>query len=289
MMPNVLQYPAALFGVLRAGMVVVNVNPLYTARELEHQLRDSEAEAIVILENFACTLEKALARSLPVRHVITTQIGDLLPAPRRWIANSIVRQIKKLIPPWHILIASRTVCALRHSCPRCPAQARIELTHVVEAAAAAAARTMGQGDATGSDHAAVQAMREGFESVPISGTIVIGEGERDEAPMLYIGERVGARTPGCPEIDIAVDPLEGTNLCATGASNSIAVLAASERGGLLNAPDCYMKKIIAGPACRGALDLDAPVEQDLKAIARCLDREVKDLVIVILDRPRHRN
>lgn len=163
----------------------------------------------------------------------------------------------------------------------------IELTHVVESAAAAAARTMGQGDAHRSDHAAVQAMREGFEAVSIDGTIVIGEGERDDAPMLYIGERVGAREPGCPEIDIAVDPLEGTNLCATGASNSIAVLAASERGGLLNAPDCYMSKIIAGPACRGALDLDAPVEQNLRAIARCLDREVTDLVIVILDRPRH--
>lgn len=102
MMPNVLQYPAALFGVLRAGMVVVNVNPLYTARELEHQLRDSEADAIVILENFAGTLEKALSRNLPMRHVITTQIGDLLPAPRRWIANRIVRHVKKMIPPWHI-------------------------------------------------------------------------------------------------------------------------------------------------------------------------------------------
>src|SRR5690606_36363111 len=129
---------------------------------------------------------------------------------------------------------------------------------VTEVAAVAAARTMGQGDAKAADRAAVEAMRTAFESVPVSGTIVIGEGERDEAPMLYIGERVGAvNTTGraYAEIDIAVDPLEGTNLCATGASNSIAVLAASERGGLLNAPDCYMEKIIAGPACRGALDL----------------------------------
>jgi fructose-1,6-bisphosphatase class II len=166
----------------------------------------------------------------------------------------------------------------------------LELTRVVEAAAAAAARTMGRGDAKTSDRAAVEAMRSAFESMPVAGTIVIGEGERDQAPMLYIGERVGAansKTAGYPEIDIAVDPLEGTNLCATGASNSIAVLAASERGGLLNAPDCYMDKIVAGPACRGALDLDAPVAVNLRAIANCLDRQVKDLVIVILDRPRH--
>jgi fructose-1,6-bisphosphatase class II len=166
----------------------------------------------------------------------------------------------------------------------------LELTRVVEAAAAAAARTMGQGDAKASDRAAVEAMRRAFAEVPVSGTIVIGEGERDEAPMLYIGERVGAESPDpflYPQIDIAVDPLEGTNLCATGAANSIAVLAASEKGGLLNAPDCYMEKIIAGPACRGALDIDAPVAQNLRSIARCLDREVKDLVVVILDRPRH--
>ena len=163
----------------------------------------------------------------------------------------------------------------------------LELTRVVEAAAAAAARTMGQGDPKSADRAAVEAMRAAFESVPVAGTIVIGEGERDEAPMLYIGEHVGAPLTAYPEIDIAVDPLEGTNLCATGASNSIAVLAASERGGLLNAPDCYMEKIVAGPACRGALDLDAPVAHNLQAIARCLDRQVKDLVVVILDRPRH--
>jgi fructose-1,6-bisphosphatase II len=133
-------------------------------------------------------------------------------------------------------------------------------------------------------------MRRAFEHVPIEGNIVIGEGERDEAPMLYIGERVGATPPDAvkfPAVDIAVDPLEGTNLCATGASNAIAVLAASERDGLLHAPDCYMEKIMAGPACRGALDLDAPVEDNLAAIARSLDRKVSDLVIVVLDRPRH--
>ena len=140
-----------------------------------------------------------------------------------------------------------------------------DVVHVVEEAAIAAARTMGQGDRHGSDLAAVQAMRRAFETLPIAGTIVIGEGERDEAPMLYIGEHVGAPLqPGIeyPELDIAVDPLEGTNLCATGAPNSIAVLAASEPGGLLHAPDCYMEKIIAGPACRDALDLDAPVKHN---------------------------
>ncbi len=166
----------------------------------------------------------------------------------------------------------------------------LEFVRVVEQAAISAARTMGQGDRKHSDQVAVQAMRRAFESVPIAGTIVIGEGERDEAPMLYIGEQVGAATTtgaSYPAIDIAVDPLEGTNLCATGAASAIAVLAASEPGGLLHAPDCYMDKIIAGPACRGALDLDAPVEDNLKSIASCLDREVTDLTIVVLDRPRH--
>jgi fructose-1,6-bisphosphatase II len=165
------------------------------------------------------------------------------------------------------------------------------LVRVVEEAAVACARTMGQGNAEESDHAAVQAMRQAFETVPIAGNIVIGEGERDKAPMLYIGERVGSpERPGVefPGLDIAVDPLEGTNLCSTGAPNAIAVLAASEPGGLLHAPDCYMEKIVAGPACRGALDLDAPVSQNLKSIARRLDRDVTDLTIIVLDRPRHR-
>jgi len=166
----------------------------------------------------------------------------------------------------------------------------LELVRVVEEAAVSAARTMGQGDPGAADHAAVEAMRRAFGDVPIAGNIVIGEGERDEAPMLYIGEKVGMpAVHGIehPEIDIAVDPLEGTNLCATGAPNSIAVLAAAERGGLLHAPDCYMRKIIAGPACSGALDIDAPVEDNLKAIAKRLDRPVKDLVVMVLERPRH--
>jgi fructose-1,6-bisphosphatase II len=166
----------------------------------------------------------------------------------------------------------------------------LEFAKVVEQAAIAAARTMGQGARKESDRVAVQAMRDAFERVEIDGNIVIGEGERDKAPMLYIGERVGAAAvegAAFPKIDIAVDPLEGTNLCATGAPSAMAVLAASEPGGLLHAPDCYMEKIIAGPACRGVLDLDAPVEENLKSIASCLDRNVRDLVVIVLDRPRH--
>src|SRR5678815_1020254 len=128
------------------------------------------------------------------------------------------------------------------------------------------------------------------DRIQMAGNTVIGEGERDKAPMLYIGEPVGAKAPDgiqIPRVDIAVDPLEGTNLCAQGTPNSMCVLAASEPGGLLHAPDCYMEKIIAGPACRGALDLDAPVAQNLKSIARRLDRDVEDLTIIVLDRPRH--
>jgi fructose-1,6-bisphosphatase class II len=161
---------------------------------------------------------------------------------------------------------------------------------VVETAAIASARTMGQGERKLSDQVATEAMRQTMDSIPMRGTIVIGEGERDEAPMLYIGEKVGADFPDgreVPEVDIAVDPLEGTNLCATGAPGSITVLAASERGGLLNAPDCYMEKIVVGPSCKDAVELDAPVARNLKNIAKRLDRDVEDLVIIVLDRPRH--
>jgi fructose-1,6-bisphosphatase II len=165
-----------------------------------------------------------------------------------------------------------------------------DFVHVVEEAAIASTRTMGQGDAKAADQAAVHAMRNAFEGIHMAGNIVIGEGERDKAPMLYIGEAVGAKAPDgvqYPRVDIAVDPLEGTNLCAQGTPNAMCVLAASEPGGLLHAPDCYMQKIIAGPACRDALDIDAPVKYNLKAIAHCLDRNVKDLVVMVLDRPRH--
>ncbi|MGH9730799.1 MAG: class II fructose-bisphosphatase [Candidatus Acidiferrales bacterium] len=154
----------------------------------------------------------------------------------------------------------------------------------------ACAHTMGLGDRHRADAAAVEAMRREMDTVGMDGTIVIGEGERDKAPMLFIGEKVGLASKhkdSYPAVDIAVDPLEGTNLCATGEPNAITVLAASEKGGLLHAPDLYMEKIVVGPTCRGAVELDAPVKDNLKAIARRLDRLVEDLVVIVLDRPRH--
>jgi len=166
----------------------------------------------------------------------------------------------------------------------------LELLRVVEQAAIACAHTMGQGDRHGSDRVAVEAMRKTLDEIPIDGTIVIGEGERDEAPMLYIGERVGQAAhgvPDLPQVDIAVDPLEGTNLCATGAPNAIAVLAAASKGGLLHAPDLYMEKLVVGPRARHAVSLDRPVKQNLKSIAKALDRKVEDLVVMVLERDRH--
>src|SRR5262245_24237702 len=170
----------------------------------------------------------------------------------------------------------------------------LEFLRVVEQAAIACAHTMGQGDRHGSDHVAVEAMRRVMDTVPIDGTIVIGEGERDAAPMLYIGEKVGMAhsLPGglasrFPQVDIAVDPLEGTNLCATGAPNAIAVLAASSHGGLLHAPDLYMEKLVVGPTSRDVVSLDAPVSDNLQAIAARLGRGVEDLVVIVLDRERH--
>ena len=162
----------------------------------------------------------------------------------------------------------------------------LDFLSVVEQAAIACAHTMGQGDGEAADQAAVESMRRSLDEVAIEGTIVIGEGERDAAPMLYIGEKVGTGG-GAPEIDIAVDPLEGTNLCATGAPNAITVLAASDKGGLLHAPDLYMEKLIVGAPARGSVDLDAPVAANLEAIARSLRRRIEDLVVMVLDRPRH--
>jgi fructose-1,6-bisphosphatase II len=171
-------------------------------------------------------------------------------------------------------------------------QLGLELLRVVEQAAIASARTMGTGDRHKADQAATETMRHVMDNVPMDGTVVIGEGERDEAPMLFIGEKVGAAVHNqghqYPAVDIAVDPLEGTNLCATGAPNAITVLAASEKGGLLHAPDLYMEKIVVGPSCKGAVDLDAPVMDNIRAIARRLNRDKEDLVIVVLDRPRHK-
>ena len=167
----------------------------------------------------------------------------------------------------------------------------LDFLRVTERAAIACALTMGQGDRHKSDQVAVEAMRSEMDSVPIDGTIVIGEGERDEAPMLYIGEKVGMGAKGdnqsFPQVDIAVDPLEGTNLCATGAPNALAVLSASEQGGLLHAPDIYMEKLVVGPSSRDVVDLDAPVRFNLRAIAQALGRRVQELVVIVLDRPRH--
>jgi fructose-1,6-bisphosphatase II len=164
-----------------------------------------------------------------------------------------------------------------------------DFIRVTEQAAIAAAKTMGFGDRRHSDYVAVEAMRHEMDTLAMDGRVVIGEGERDKAPMLYVGEEVGALRgkDGATGVDIAVDPLEGTNLCATGSPDSISVLAASERGGLLHAPDVYMDKIVVGPTARGSVHIDAPVAENLRNIAAAFGRKVSDLTIVVLDRPRH--
>ena len=162
----------------------------------------------------------------------------------------------------------------------------VEAVAATEAGAIAAARLMGRGDREGADRAAVEAMRRAMEEADMSGTIVIGEGERDLAPMLYIGEKVGSQD-AATEVDIAVDPLEGTNLVATGSPNATAVLAAAEPGGLMHAPDTYLRKLIVGPMVAGHVHLDDPVEQTIGTIADRLGRNVWDITVVILDRPRH--
>ena len=159
-----------------------------------------------------------------------------------------------------------------------------------EKAAIAAARTMGYGKRKYSDQVAVESMREELNKLKMRGAVVIGEGERDKAPMLYVGEPLGRGwTEGeiYPEVDIAVDPLEGTNLCATGSANSIATIAASEKGGLLNAPDIYMDKIVVGPTAADHVSLDASVEENLNRLAEAFQRDVDELTIVVLDRERH--
>ena len=155
-----------------------------------------------------------------------------------------------------------------------------------EAAALAAARLMGRGDRHGADHAAVEAMRKAMDAADLSGTIVIGEGERDEAPMLYIGEKVG-NPEAAVMIDIAVDPLEGTNLVATGSANAITVLAASEPGGLMHAPDTYLRKLIVGPGVAGHVSIHDPVDKTIRIVAERLGRATSDITVVVLDRPRH--
>ena len=163
----------------------------------------------------------------------------------------------------------------------------LEMVRITEAAAIESARLMGRGDRHGADRAATESMRATMDDVEMDGTIVIGEGERDEAPMLFIGEQVGQRLPGQPQVDIAVDPLEGTNLVAMGQANAITVLAASERGGLLHAPDTYFEKLCVGPISAGHVDLNLPPTENVLRIADSLRRKVTDITIVILDRPRH--
>jgi fructose-1,6-bisphosphatase II / sedoheptulose-1,7-bisphosphatase len=161
----------------------------------------------------------------------------------------------------------------------------LELVRVTEAAAIAAAQWTGRGDKNAADGAAVEAMRHAFDSVAISGTVVIGEGEMDEAPMLYIGEKVGM---GGPEMDIAVDPLEGTEIVAKGAANGMAVIALADKGRFLHAPDIYMQKIAVGPGLpQGVVDLDASAGENLRNLARAKKVDVSDLVVCLLDRERH--
>jgi fructose-1,6-bisphosphatase II len=161
-----------------------------------------------------------------------------------------------------------------------------EAVRATEAGAIAAARLMGRGDREGADQAAVTAMRKAMDDGDISGTIVIGEGERDSAPMLYIGEQLG-NADSAVSVDIAVDPLEGTNLVANGEPNATAVLAAAEPGGLMHAPDTYLEKLIVGPTAAGRVSINDPVEKTLGIIADSLGRQVWDITVVILDRPRH--
>jgi fructose-1,6-bisphosphatase II / sedoheptulose-1,7-bisphosphatase len=167
----------------------------------------------------------------------------------------------------------------------------LELVRVTEAAALAASRWMGRGDKNAADGAAVEAMRKAFDTVAISGTVVIGEGEMDEAPMLYIGEKVGlyAKAGGGPEVDIAVDPLEGTTITAKGGPNAMACVALAQRGGFLHAPDIYMDKLAVGPGLPDdVVSLDASVEDNLRELAKAKKRSINDLVVCLLDRDRHK-
>ncbi len=161
----------------------------------------------------------------------------------------------------------------------------LELARVTEAAALAAARWLGRGDKEAADDAAVTAMRVMFDTVQFDGIVVIGEGEMDEAPMLYIGEKVGMGVP--PLVDVAVDPLEGTNIVAKGGTGALAVLAVAPRGALLHAPDMYMEKIAVGPRCKGRVSLEVPVRENLHEVAKALDKSIREVTVVILDRPRH--
>ncbi|WP_163099564.1 class II fructose-bisphosphatase [Peribacillus alkalitolerans] len=161
----------------------------------------------------------------------------------------------------------------------------MELVRVTEAAALASARWMGRGKKDEADGAATSAMRDVFDTIPMKGTVVIGEGEMDEAPMLYIGEKLG--TGYGPRVDVAVDPLEGTNIVASGGWNALAVLAVADHGNLLHAPDMYMEKIAVGPEAVGLIDINAPVLDNVRAVAKAKNKDIQDVVATILNRPRH--
>lgn len=163
----------------------------------------------------------------------------------------------------------------------------LEFVRITEAAALSSARWMGRGDEKAADQAAVDAMRKAFDTVRINGTVVIGEGERDQAPMLYIGEKVGVRSEDSAAVDIALDPLEGTTICATGGVGSISVIAVAEKGNFLHAPDTYMDKIACGPAAKGHIDINKTPTENIKQVAKCLNKPIEDVTVVILDRPRH--
>lgn len=165
----------------------------------------------------------------------------------------------------------------------------LELVRVTEAAALASARYMGRGDEKAADQAAVDAMRKAFDRLNIDGTVVIGEGERDEAPMLYIGEKVGSGAATAPAVDIALDPLEGTTICAKGGGGAISVIAVAKQGNFLHAPDTYMDKLACGPRCKGHVNVDRSPTENIKVVSEVLDKPLSDVTVVILDRSRHEN
>jgi fructose-1,6-bisphosphatase II len=163
----------------------------------------------------------------------------------------------------------------------------MEFVRVTEAAALSCARLMGRGDRNGADQAAVDAMRRALDTLAVSGTVVIGEGERDEAPMLYIGEKFGKRGPHDPGVDVALDPLEGTNLCALGHYDALSVIAIAEQGNFLHAPDTYMDKVAVGPECRGLLRYEMSTREKLEVVAKAKGKDLTEVTVVILDRERH--
>ncbi len=163
----------------------------------------------------------------------------------------------------------------------------LEFVRVTEAAAIASARLMGRGEKNEADQAAVDSMRKALDSINVSGTVVIGEGERDEAPMLFIGETFGRPEGEAPAIDVALDPLEGTNLCAHGHNDAVSVIAIAERGNFLHAPDTYMDKVAVGPQCRGAIRFEMSTKEKLEVVAKCKKKDLSEVTVIILERDRH--